>query len=345
MYKLPKFLFRCSLVALAPIAANAAGTYYTGNYQSPQQRYSNQSYSSASRGATYSQNGVTYNRVGTNNATGGYNNSSYASTRYNQNQQGMRGNNVSQNNQGQPTNSGTSKVGEGFTLGGGISRESAMWRFEMKESDSILRFDDISWNVLDLHGAYDFNVGNTMMRVNAGFKYGMQAGDGSMTDDDITNGGYFVTRWYDETAAVIGDQIGHSLSIGTAEGGNMYGFNFGVGLVDVFKVGNLKMTPSVGYRYFKYKLENKKNYGLAVETAQCFNIDGSDEVQCDPILIIHYPDGKTVSVEFRDDINILPQIPSGAAGGSIDAAGTYYYQQPGVSHSYEVSWSGPYVAM
>ena len=36
-------------------------------------------------------------------------------------------------------------------------------------------------------------------------------------------------------------------------------------------------------------------------------------------------------------------IPSNAT--SINTGSTYYYQQPGVSHSYETTWAGPYVAL
>ncbi len=336
MNKLPKFLLRCSIFALAPIAANAAGTYYTGNYQSPQQRYSNQSYSSQ-RGGTYTQNGVTYNRV----PQGGYNNAAYASTRYGQT---ARPNTAQNNNAATaPARNASAKKGNGFTFGGGISREAAMWKFEMKDSASILRYDDVAWNVLDLNGAYEFNAGNLTLKVDAGFKYGMQSGESSMTDDDITKGGYFITQWIDaKDNSVIGDQIGHALSIGTSDGGKMYGFNVGFGMVDVFKLGNVKFTPSVGYRYLKYELETKKNYGLAVDTAACFTVEGSDEVQCDPAIIVHYSDGSQ-QILWRDNINNKMEIAPNAQ--YIDTQGTYYYQQPGTSHSYEVEWSGPYIAM
>lgn len=301
MNKLPKFLLRCSIFALAPIAANAAGTYYTGNYQSPQQRYSNQSYSSQ-RGGTYTQNGVTYNRV----PQGGYNNAAYASTRYGQTARP----NTAQNNNAAPApaRNASAKKGNGFTFGGGISREAAMWKFEMKDSASILRYDDVAWNVLDLNGAYEFNAGNLTLKVDAGFKYGMQSGESSMTDDDITKGGYFITQWIDaKDNSVIGDQIGHALSIGTSDGGKMYGFNVGFGMVDAFKLGNVKFTPSVGYRYLKYELETKKNYGLAVDTAACFTVEGSDEVQCDPAIIVHYSDGSQ-QILWRDNINNKMEI-------------------------------------
>lgn len=325
MKKIPQFLFRCSLCAFVPLAANAAGTYYTGNYQSPQTRYAQQ---------TYAQ------RTGTNAR---YSAPSYSSTRYQQTNRTV-GTNVSQQQvQSNRKTANTVKNGkQGFYLNGGISRETAMWQFEMKESGSILHYDNVGWNVLDINAGYGFNLGKTALQVDAGFKYGMQSGETTMVDDDVTNGGYLVTQWIDTDNNLIGDQIGHALSIGTSQGGNMMGFNIGVGLTDAFKLGNVKFTPSVGFRYFKYKLETEKNYGLSVDTSACFQIDGSDEIQCDPAIIIHYDNG-TQQIIWRDSVTGKMEVGTGAA--TVDTGGTYYYQQPGVSHSYEVEWSGPYVAL
>lgn len=329
MTKLPKFLLRASLIAMLPVAANAAGTYYTGNYQSPQMRYNTQSYASRGYGANTTQT-RNYN-------TTGY--SAYSSTRPTV---GTRTGqvNVARTN-AQPTAT-TASGKNGFWLDAGISHENAMWHFEMKESSSKLHYDNVSWNVLDLRGGYVFDAGNTKMQIDAGFKYGMQYGDSSMVDDDITDGGYFVTRWVNEANEVIGDQIGHALSVGTSKGGDMYGFNAGFGLTDFFKWGNMRVTPSLGYRYFKYKLETKKNYGLSVDTAACFKIEGSDEIQCDPAIIVELSDGSQ-QVLWRDSVTGKMEIASNAK--YIDSQGTYYYQQPGVSHSYEVEWSGPYLAL
>ena len=329
MTKLPKFLLRASLIAMLPVAANAAGTYYTGNYQSPQMRYNTQSYASRGYGANTTQT-RNYN-------TTGY--SAYSSTRPTV---GTRTGqvNVARTNAQPTTTTASSK--NGFWLDAGISHENAMWHFEMKESSSKLHYDNVSWNVLDLRGGYVFDAGNTKMQIDAGFKYGMQYGDSSMVDDDITDGGYFVTRWVNEANEVIGDQIGHALSVGTSKGGDMYGFNAGFGLTDFFKWGNMRVTPSLGYRYFKYKLETKKNYGLSVDTAACFKIEGSDEIQCDPAIVVELSDGKQ-QVLWRDSVTGKMEVASNAK--YIDSQGTYYYQQPGVSHSYEVEWSGPYLAL
>lgn len=349
MTKLPNFLFRCSLIAFAPVAAHAAGTYYNGAYQSPQQSYAQQTYAQRQQNMqnSYMQRS----------------NPAYASTRYNTsynnvsvNSAGRRPQNVQQQSS-QPAQKSVRASDEGFYLNAGLSRQVAMWQFEMKESKSILHYDNINWNVFDIDAGYKFTAANTPMQVNAGFKYGMQSGDSTMIDDDITNGGYFSTTWYDSVGDYIADQFGHALSIGTSSGGNMYEFNLGFGLTDFFKWGNVKITPSVGYRYLKYKLETEKNYGLAVDTLNangaCITIDG--EQQCDPVVIIYTIDanGDAVkSILLKRQVNsdgsvgLIP-LPNGLDSDQyyVNNAGTYYYQQPGTSHSYEVEWSGPYVAL
>ena len=328
------FLMGCSIFALMPVMANAAGTYYTGaTYQAPQARYG--------QSASYTTNNQMAGYV----RPTGYNTSGYSSVRYNN-----QNSNIVAQRQGQiqtqQTSNQSSKssggVKNGFYLDGGISHQNAMWKMEMKESSSILHYDNIAWNVLDLNGKYVFDIGNTKGAVEAGFKYGMQWGESSMVDDDITNGGFFITQWIDSADNVIGEQIGHALSVGTSDGGNMLGFHAGVSLPAIMQWGNLKITPSVGYRYLKYKLETKKNYGMSVDTAACFKVPGSDEVQCDPAVIVHYDNG-TNQIIWRDDINGRVDVANDIE--YIDTAGTYYYQQPGVSHSYDVSWSGPYLAL
>lgn len=332
MIKLPRFLLRASLVVALPMAANAAGTYYTGNYQSPQTRYSTQSYASRYNNTTQSRN---YNTAG----------SSYASYSSARPTVGTRTTQTTvargqTQNTSQFATSGAKK--QGFWLDAGISHEVAQWQFEMKESKSILHYDNIGWNVLDVRGGYAFNAGKTKMQIDAGFKYGMQSGDSTMVDDDITNGGYLVTTWVDNNNEIKGTQIGHALSVGKSSGGNMYGFNAGFGLTDFFQVGAVKFTPSIGYRYLRYKLETKSNYGLSVDTAACFRIEGSDEIQCDPAIVVHMSDGQQ-QIIWRDSLSDKMQVAPGAEW--LSSEDTFYYKQPGVSHSYEVEWSGPYLAL
>ena len=344
MKYLPRLILKCAAVVLVPVAANAAGTYYTGNYQSPQQqRYANQSYA-AQRGGTFTQNGVTYNRVPQGGVGGFYNNNGGMPNNQMYNRQMQQ-----QPQQGQVKQNNSASNDAGFSFGGGLSREYAMWRFEMKDSGSILRYDDVAWNVLDLNGAYVFDAGTLKLRLDAGFKYGFQSGEASMLDDDITNGGYFITQWIKEDRTVIGDQVGHALSIGTSDGGNMYGFNVGFGMVDLFDIGGVKFSPSVGYRYMKYKLETKKNFGMAVDTlsSMCYYTT-EDEIQCDPIVIFEDSAGNRAIISGVEPGEALPRIPGSDNGNSYyyyDTAGTYYFEQPGTSHSYEVEWSGPYVAL
>lgn len=338
MKNLPRFLFRCSLLAFAPVAANAAGTYYTGGYQSPQQqRYNTTAYSSPRAG---------YNTNGYNNY-----NSANSSVRYNAGgnwggaqQQPQQRAQLATQNQTKSQTASNQKKGNGFFLNAGLSKEYAQWQFEMKESNSILHYDNIDWYVFDITGGYDFDLGNTKMRVDAGFKYGIQGGESKMVDDDITNGGFLLTTWVDTQNKFIGDQIGHALSVGTSKDGSMMGFNVGVGLTDFFKIGNVRFTPSVGYRYLKYKLETKSNYGLSVDTAKCVQVPGSDEIQCNPAIVLHDTNGAEIilwDIDVAD--NGFWKVPTGVDG--IDPGQTYYYEQPGTSHSYEVDWTGPYLAM
>lgn len=352
MKKLSYMLLNCSLFAMMPVLANAAGTYYNGNtYQSPQTaRYSQQSYSQRARTNSYSQSGY-----------GAYNRNSYSSAvysnpnaRYNQNARGA------QTAQSSKQDAATRSATQGFSLGAGISRQTSMWQFEMKESASILHYDNVDWNVFDVNAGYKFNAGNTPMQIMAGFKYGVQAGESTMVDDDITNGGYFVTEWGQDidndgvVDKVLGNQIGNALSIGTAKDGSMMEFNAGIGLTDFFKWGNVKITPSIGWRYLKYTLETHNNHGLSVDyydgEGGCVAVPGSDEVQCDPVLIFYDSAGNQFLASRSDtngdgaiDMNDEIQIPSGY--NFVNAGGTYYYGQPGISHKYEVEWSGPYFAL
>ncbi len=315
-----KVLFRYSLLAFIPVAANAAGTYYTGYYQSPQQGYSSQTY--AQRQATnyntsYANSGVRYSLPSSSRTTAA--------------------SNVATKNTGtQPSSK------KGFWMDAGIAHENAMWRFDMKESGSILSYDNVAWNVLDVRAGYNFDAGNFGLTVDAGVKYGMQYGESAMYDDDVTNGGYFINAFcksvdeHGNCVGYIGDRMGHALSIGTSKGGNMLGFNAGLGLTDFFKLGNVRFTPSLGYRHFSYKLTTEKNYGLSVDTTTCFEIDG--EVQCDPVVIF---DGNTILV--RDNPYGSTSVPDDSS--NFATGDTFYYYQPGKSHSYEATWSGPYIAM
>ena len=320
---------KVSLLALMliPFAANAAGTYYSGYTNSYQSPYSTRTYAQR-------QSGYNYNRQGN------YTTPSYSSTRYNTANAGAT--NTSAQSGTQQATASSKKTG--FWLDAGITHQMAQWQFEMAQSGSILSYDNVGWNVLDVSAGYAFNAGNTTMQIDAGLQYGMQWGESAMYDDDISNGGFLVTTWVEagDEDNVIGDQIGHAMSIGTSKGGNMLGFNVGFGLTDIFKIGNVTITPSVGYRYLKYNLTTENNFGLSVDTTACFQIEGSDEIQCDPAIVVNLSDGKQ-QIIWRDDINNSMDVPSNAT--SINTGSTYYYHQPGESHSYETTWAGPYIAL
>lgn len=341
-------------------AANAAGTYYTGNYQSPQTRYSQQSYAQRARTTNYSSQGVSaYNR-------NQYANAGYASARQNQQPQAQ------QTTQNQPKRAATQTGMRGFSLDAGLSKQVAMWEFEMNSAGSKLHYDNIDWLVFDASGKYVFDMGNTPVQISAGVQYGMQTGESSMIDDDISHGGY-TYGWYDGLDSAgnsfVGEKIGHALSAGTSKDGSMFGFNAGIGLTDFFRWGNLKVTPSVGWRYLKYELKTSNNKGLIIVNsdfdASCVTLaDGSS--QCWPLIAVFdgidnyanpaYPgytyfDAAGNPLTDTDGDGYLDgdayyaavQMPSGY--DYVEAEGTFYFEQPDVSHSYEVEWSGPYLGL
>ena len=348
MKSISKKLLSCSLLALAPVVADAAGTYYNGAYQSPQTRYAQQGYAQqgyTQRSRNYSQQGVS-----------SYARNQYANAGYSTARSAQNGRQPMPNMQNKTV--GQSATDQGFFLGAGISRQTAMWNFEMKNAESILHYDNIDWNVLDVDLGYNFKAGNTPMKLSAGFKYGMQANESTMIDDDITNGGYFITEWGEDTNgdgvadSVLGQQMGNALSIGTSQDGSMMGFNAAIGLTNAFKLGNLKITPSVGWRYLKYSLETHNNHGIAIDTFNgaggCVTLDG--EVQCDPVLIFYDSAGNQYLATRGDtngdgsiDLNDEIEVPTGYQ--YVNTGGTYYYGQDGISHKYDVVWSGPYLSL
>jgi hypothetical protein len=279
-------LVSCLLSLVSAREACSAGTYYTGAYQSPQYRYG-QPVSAQPSAASINQNR--------------WNNSAIPAQRYGQNYTA---------NSAQSAVS--AKSDQGFYLNAGISREFANWQFEMTTAGSILHFDNISWNVFDVSAGYNFGIA----KLEGGIKYGMQSGDSHMIDDDISNGGYWVA-WAGDPYNQ--DIYGATLSAGTSSGGDMMNFHLGLGLTDKMAIGNMKLTPSIGYRHLSYNLTTEKNSGLTIEFANFCNQYG-DEVQCLPIIV-----DDTDTGEFLE--------------------GSYAFTQPGTSHDYDVTWSGPYLAL
>lgn len=344
MRKISGFFVCLSMGIILPVVAGAAGTYYsTGSQQRSYSSYAEQ------RKAT------------TQNS--GYKNYANPNVRYS-----TSGNVVGQQTRSvqvakqQPTQIQSPSNKKGFYMGLGITHESAMWEFEMQQAGSKLHYDNIGWNVLDINAGYKFDT-KLPFQIDAGFRYGMQSSESTMVDDDITRGGFIESEWIAEDKSWDAYQIGHALSIGTSKDGNMLGFNVGVGLTDVFKIGNLRITPSIGYRYLKYKLHTESNYGMSIDTIDteqnCF-VDGSGETQCGPMLLFFRADAGTITSETvgsvkyidlnDDDVDdivgvIVPDGYVSSNGYYVSTENTYYYQQPGNSHEYDVTWAGPYIAL
>ncbi len=360
-------LLHCSVFALMPFVADAAGTYF--NYNGTVQR----NYGGPHSGVLSNYGNVNYGNMGNNvNYNNSYKVPNYAvpvvNTPAENNVPYVNSNTtntkpaVTQNvNNVQPSyNVGNESDTGGFRLNAGFSHEFAGWKFDMKTAASKLHFDNISWNVFNAGAVYDFEFGKTKLRVQGGAEYGVQSGDSTMVDDDITGGGYFLQDWNvdldgDGMADQVWSQHGHALSIGTSNGGSRMGFYAGIGLVDAWNIGGLKIMPSVGYRYFKYKLETKNNYGMSLDSADgatnyCQSLNG--ETQCLPFLVFvddtNSPllgtiDGVDLDGDGYIDTFSYISVPSGTM--YVETENTYFYHQDGVSHSYEVEWAGPYLAL
>lgn len=380
MKKFFRALCGVSVMSMIPVVAGAVGTYYNGNlYQNPQQRYS--------RGGYYNSYGYGANR--------GYGQASGYGNRYTQsNYERQLGTQKQQMQQRKPMQQNSVK--QGLVLDAGISHEIGSWEFDMNNAGSKLHYDNLAWNVFDAKGVYYFGD-NTKMQINAGFRYGMQYGDSPMIDDDMSSDKAIQAYYYGDVdannnpvggipATVNGAggiamvqglflEGNPAVSIGKSKDGSQLGYNIGLGLTDFFTWGKMKVTPSVGYRYFRHKLTTQNNKGMAIgvfsATAKadgtpadvmvtCVTMAGSDEMQCAPYIVsgnIIYEDGSIGSslaggnplygglTEITDSEGYVYYYTLNAGGPYFDTPGSYYYEQPGTSHEYETEWYGPYLAL
>jgi len=336
-----RFLFCMTVASVLPLVAGAAGTYYNGNlYQNPQAKY-----------------GAMTNNGNNGNGGGFYNN--YVGGRgYGQNMQNI-GVTKTTTTVKKSTSKTDSAKKKGLYMGIGATHEFANWDFEMKTAGSNLHYDNLRWNVVDGTASYYFGD-STPVQINLGARYGAQYGNSSMVDDDISS----EYMWDVESMLVNGATEDvywgtPAVSVGTTSDGTQMGFNAGLGLTDLFDFGRAKITPSVGYRYFKHKVETKNNYGMMIQVlnsdsfVNCIQVQDG-EIQCSPY--VGFADGNGVvdsfaGFLFNEDGTIAVNsdgsyiILNDSSSAQLDLGTTYYYEQSGVSHKYETVWAGPYVAL
>ncbi len=333
MKEISRILFGSAIMSLMPFVAGAAGTYYNGNlYQNPQSKYTTNS--------------------------GGFYNTYGAGRGYGQNMQGVgvTKTTIQTTKKSTKTTKTTSSKKQGFQLGVDLNHEFADWDVQMNTAGSNLHYDNLRWNVISGDASYYFGD-SFPMQIKIGGRYGLQFGDSSMVDDDITAGNMWTTQ--DMIVGGNTEQVligTPALSVGTSKGGKQYGFNASFGVTDLFDTGRVKMTPSIGYRYFKHILETKSNYGLMVQVlnsnsfVNCVEVQNG-EIQCSPYIgfanssnqILSYA-GLTAVVD--SDGNVLGYIvENDTSAALLDVGETYYYEQSGTSHKYETVWAGPYIAL
>lgn len=341
MKKLNRVLTSVVVMAVFPCVAGAAGTYYNGNlYRSPQ-------YKTATNGGGY------YNNYG-------------AGRGYGQEERAENTATGAVKKQIVAKKQNTTNKKQGFLLDVGLSKEMANWQFKMSQAGSKLHYDNLDWVVLNGEGAYYFDT-TIPTQLKVGALYGKQMGETTMVDDDITSGAY------SSVTIAEGTVQSHAMSLGTSKDGSQYGFNVEFGLTDFWKWGNVKVTPSVGYRYFKYELETSNGFGMSMDTLANNNtgfvscISSGGETQCDPYMAFFFYDGNTgkyiydaennlyyviTGRDYWDDGSLTDQvvlpvgaIPAGATHIMIDMGDSYYYSQMGATHKYKTQWAGPYLAL
>ena len=126
-------LLGCSLVALVVAGAGAAGTYYTGNYRSPQQNYAKTSYAGRQQQQTSYAQDTTYTR----SRTVTPNSNAYISAPY-QDYTRVVGTGDRQVTTQTKIVDNKNKAEKGFFFNLGLAHEFANWNFEMKSAGSKL---------------------------------------------------------------------------------------------------------------------------------------------------------------------------------------------------------------
>ena len=336
MKKISRVVNNMAIMMGFPVIAGAAGTYYNGDlYQNPQSRYAN----------------------------GGFYNNYGAGRGYGQNQSVAMRTTTTRMTKKSTSNAGVENKKQGLRFDAYLSHEFANWNLEMKQAGSKLHYDNLQWNVIGGEGIYYFGD-KTPMQIKVGAKYGVQFGDSPMIDDDVSTEKMWEVQQInvEQGGSVVTENLlvgTPALSVGTSKDGSQVGFNAAFGLTDFFSMGRMKVTPSIGYRYFKYKLETKNNYGLMVNVlnsdtfVNCLEVSNG-EIQCSPYIGFANDSGIVFSYgsfAFDDKGNIIVNndgsyvVYNNPSATQIDVGNTYYYEQHGASHKYETEWSGPYLAL
>jgi hypothetical protein len=312
-------------MAMVPGFAGAAGTYFNGNvYQNSYKQYGN---------------GGAYNAYTTGRGYGQYNTIVHPD-----------------NDKTTDKKTDSERKKQGFVFDVNAAHEFASWDFEMKEAGSQLHYDGLRWNVVGAEGAYYFDT-SVPVQIKMGARYGKQFGESTMVDDDISNGPYAYQYVLDDRI------VGYALSVGTSTGGTQMGFNAAFGLTDFFKVGKVKITPSIGYRYFKHEVITKNNSAMEMDILEnSYNCSSdSSMTKCDFVGIGSFYDvnGDMIYVTDTDGSSVpsyfiitsgdydLTQfaIPADSVYLNVDFGDTRYYNLKGTSHKYETEWAGPYAAL
>ncbi|MDR2685788.1 MAG: hypothetical protein LBB23_03405 [Rickettsiales bacterium] len=273
--------------------------------------------------------------------------------------------------QGQQSRGQKPQASKAFEFDVFAGYEGADFGFNMNSAGSEISFNNITWQKIGAAGKGTFDLGGTAVEIKGGLELGTQGKSGTVTDDDMQNGGiwsgfvYFSNGAQDPSllnwSSLGGDNewvnFGSTeLAYGVGEQGkgSSLGFFASVGLANGWTLAdNITLKPSVGYRYESYKLigQNVITTSVLAILGEGYDEQGVPYMMGDLQAVADFCGNASnacdVMVVFdKDDI---PHFV-GFVMGLDDYDEPWFltlasaHALDGITHKYDVVWAGPFIA-
>lgn len=251
----------------------------------------------------------------------------------------------------------------GLSIYAGYSRRFADFEFKTGVN-SILEWDDMVFNEVNVGGRYNFSVRNFDMFAYADYTYGQLSHGGLSMDYDL------------EPFSASQPEVGiFTISIGD-QSGKSHHFKFGIGAHHIWDIAGWKLSPSFGYEIFKHDLKmsdhlypnpgvyiplltDKGDYVYGDAAGNYYSVPIGTEVSDDWYQVCMSPeDIKLVqasgtglgalgtSLVTGDYDPTMGTIPWGVGPGEcVIIGGDGPVLVAGTTHIYNTTWSGFYVGL
>ncbi len=251
----------------------------------------------------------------------------------------------------------------GPSIYAGYARRFADFQFETGVN-SILEWDDMIFNEIEVGGRYNFALRNFDLFAYAEYTYGRMASGGLSMDYDLEP--------FDES---IQEQGIFTISMGDQTGRSNH-FRFGFGAHHIWDIGGWKLSPSIGYEIFKHNLEmsdhvypnpgiylplmtDMGDYVYGDSTGHYYSLPVGTEAPDDWYQVCMSPeDIKLVQVGSSGFIDLgtsfttgdydpsMGTVPWGVEPGDcVIIGGDGPIRVGGTTHKYNTTWSGFYVGL